>query len=408
MSVAAPLLDPDIRARRNLRVLVAAQVILGSQMPVSFILGGLAGQMLSPIGCLATLPISLIVFGSMLSAPILSNLMQKRGRTAGFLVGTAGGAFGGALCAWALIVGSFGLFLAGSALSGLYMSAQGFYRFAATDGASEGYRPKAISWVMAAGLASAIVGPQMVKLTADALAPIPFAGAYLAVVALNLLGAGVFWFLDSPRPAPPAADGPRARSHWDLLRDPRIGVAMLCGMVSYALMNLVMTSTPLAIVGCGFATADAANVVSAHVLAMFAPSFFTGNLIARFGAERIIATGLVILACAGLVGLAGVELTNFFVALVLLGLGWNFGFIGATAMLTGAHRPEERGRVQGMNDFAVFGLVGLASLASGGLMNCIGGDAVAGWKAVNLAMIPMLALAGSALIWLVLSRRRTV
>ena len=408
MSVAAPLLDPDIRARRNLRVLVAAQVILGSQMPVSFILGGLAGQMLSPIGCLATLPISLIVFGSMLSAPILSNLMQKRGRTAGFLVGTAGGAFGGALCAWALIVGSFGLFLAGSALSGLYMSAQGFYRFAATDGASEGYRPKAISWVMAAGLASAIVGPQLVKLTADALAPIPFAGAYLAVVALNLLGAGVFWFLDSPRPAPPAADGPRARSHWDLVRDPRIGVAMLCGMVSYALMNLVMTSTPLAIVGCGFATADAANVVSAHVLAMFAPSFFTGNLIARFGAERIIATGLVILACAGLVGLAGVELTNFFVALVLLGLGWNFGFIGATAMLTGAHRPEERGRVQGMNDFAVFGLVGLASLASGGLMNCIGGDAVAGWKAVNLAMIPMLALAGSALIWLVLSRRRTV
>ncbi|HPG23210.1 MAG TPA: MFS transporter [Amaricoccus sp.] len=408
MSVAAPLLDPDIRARRNLRVLVAAQVILGSQMPVSFILGGLAGQMLSPIGCLATLPISLIVFGSMLSAPILSNLMQKRGRTAGFLVGTAGGALGGALCAWALIVGSFGLFLAGSALSGLYMSAQGFYRFAATDGASEGYRPKAISWVMAAGLASAIVGPQLVKLTADALAPIPFAGAYLAVVALNLLGAGVFWFLDSPRPAPPAADGPRARSHWDLVRDPRIGVAMLCGMVSYALMNLVMTSTPLAIVGCGFATADAANVVSAHVLAMFAPSFFTGNLIARFGAERIIATGLVILACAGLVGLAGVELTNFFVALVLLGLGWNFGFIGATAMLTGAHRPEERGRVQGMNDFAVFGLVGLASLASGGLMNCIGGDAVAGWKAVNLAMIPMLALAGSALIWLVLSRRRTV
>ena len=408
MSVAAPLLDPDIRARRNLRVLVAAQVILGSQMPVSFILGGLAGQMLSPIGCLATLPISLIVFGSMLSAPILSNLMQKRGRTAGFLVGTAGGALGGALCAWALIVGSFGLFLAGSALSGLYMSAQGFYRFAATDGASEGYRPKAISWVMAAGLASAIVGPQLVKLTADALAPIRFAGAYLAVVALNLLGAGVFWFLDSPRPAPPAADGPRARSHWDLVRDPRIGVAMLCGMVSYALMNLVMTSTPLAIVGCGFATADAANVVSAHVLAMFAPSFFTGNLIARFGAERIIATGLVILACAGLVGLAGVELTNFFVALVLLGLGWNFGFIGATAMLTGAHRPEERGRVQGMNDFAVFGLVGLASLASGGLMNCIGGDAVAGWKAVNLAMIPMLALAGSALIWLVLSRRRTV
>jgi MFS family permease len=258
---------------------------------------------------------------------------------------------------------------------------------------------------MAAGLASAIVGPQLVKFTADALAPIPFAGAYLAVVALDLLGAGVFWFLDSPRPKPPAPDSPRARSHLDLIRDPRIGVAMLCGMVSYALMNLVMTSTPLAIVGCGFATADAADVVSAHVLAMFAPSFFTGHLIARFGAERIIAAGLVILAGAGVVGLAGVDLMNFFVALILLGLGWNFGFIGATAMLTGAHRPEERGRVQGMNDFAVFGLVALASLASGGLMNCSGGDVVAGWAAVNLAMAPFLVAAGGALIWLAVNAR---
>lgn len=396
----------DARARRNVGVLVAATVLLGSQMPVHFILGGLAGQMLAPNKCFSTLPISMIVFGSMISAPFLSGLMQRRGRTLGFVLGAAGGGIGAALCAYALIRGSFGLFLVGSALTGLYMSAQGFYRFAATDGASAEFRPKAISWVMAAGLASAIIGPQLVKWTADVFAPIPFAGAYAAVFALNLIGVGVFFFLDSPRPAPPAADAPSARSYWDLIRVPRIAVAVICGMVSYALMNLVMTSTPLAMVGCGFVTSQAADVVSAHVLAMFVPSFFTGALVARFGAERIITIGLVLLGGAGLTALSGVDLGHFYATLILLGIGWNFGFIGATAMLTASYRPEERGKVQGMNDFLVFGLVGIASLASGGLMNCSGGGAVAGWTAVNLAMIPMLAMAGGALIWLLLRGER--
>ena len=171
-------------------------------------------------------------------------------------------------------------------------------------------------------------------------------------------------------------------------------------------MNLVMTSTPLAVVGCGFATADAANVVSAHVLAMFAPAFFTGRLIGRFGAERVVAAGLVLIALAALAGLSGVALGNFYVALILTGLGWNFGFIGSTAMLTAAHRPEERGRVQGLNDFIVFGVVGLASLASGGLMNCAAADPVAGWTAVNLATLPLLATAGGALLWMALRRAR--
>ncbi len=406
MTAAELPIPDDARARRNVRVLVAAQGILGAQMPVHFVLGGLAGQMLSPNPCLATLPISLTVFGTMLAAPFLAAFMQRFGRRPGFFVGAGGGGLGAALCMLGLLQNSFGLFLAGSALTGLYMSAQGFYRFAATDAASEGFRPKAISYVMAAGLVSAIIGPQIVKLTADALAPIPFAGAYGAVVLLNLVGAVVFLFLDSPRPRPPAADAPPARTRRELLRDPTIAVAMICAMVSYALMNLVMTSTPLAVVGCGFATADAADVVMAHVLAMFAPSFVTGHLIARFGAVRVIAAGLVTLGAAGLVALDGVTLGHFNLALILLGIGWNFGFIGATSMLSGAHRPEERGRVQGMNDAAVFGLVGVASLASGGLMNCIGTDPVEGWTAVNLAMIPFLALAAAALLWLTLSRPR--
>jgi MFS family permease len=185
-----------------------------------------------------------------------------------------------------------------------------------------------------------------------------------------------------------------------MLTTPKIAVAVICASVSYALMNLVMTSTPLAVVGCGYTKGNAADIVSAHVLAMFAPSFFTGHLIARFGAERIVAAGLAILAAAGVVGLSGVELEQFFLALILLGLGWNFGFIGATAMLASAHAPEERGRLQGMNDMIVFGSVTLASFASGGLMNCSGGTPEAGWSAVNLFMVPFLVLAGAALIWL--------
>ena len=176
-------------------------------------------------------------------------------------------------------------------------------------------------------------------------------------------------------------------------------------MISYALMNLVMTSTPLAVVGCGFSQNHAADIVMTHVLAMFAPAFFTGHLITRFGAEKIMGAGLVILAAAGVVAMQGIDLVNFFAALFLLGVGWNFGFIGATAMLAGAHTVEERGRVQGMNDMIVFGCVTLASLASGGLMNCSGGTPVQGWFSVNLAMAPFLALAGGALIWLVMRRK---
>jgi MFS family permease len=394
----------DTRARRNVVVLVAAQALLGSQMPMIFIIGGLAGQSLASNICFATLPISLIVLGSMISATPISALMQRYGRRAGFVVGTAGGAAGAAVGAWGLMISSFPVFLAGSLLTGIYMSAQGFYRFAAADTASDAFRPKAISYVMAGGLLSAIIGPQLMKVTADAMV-VPFLGTYLVIIALNLGGSFLFLFLDIPKPPAPAPDAPLGRTRWQLLTTPRIAVAIICAMVSYALMNLVMTSTPLAVVGCGFTKANAADIVSAHVLAMFVPSFFTGHLIARFGVERILATGLIILAGAGAVALAGTELTNFFVALVLLGLGWNFGFIGATTMLAASHSPEERGRVQGMNDMIVFGCVTIASLASGGLMNCSGGTPTEGWTAVNLAMAPFLVLAGGALIWLAMAPR---
>ncbi|RVT84403.1 MFS transporter [Rhodobacteraceae bacterium CCMM004] len=386
-------------ARRNVVILVCAQAFLGAQMPMIFTIGGLAGQTLASNVCFATLPISLIVLGSMLSAQPMAAIMQRFGRRAGFFIGAAGGSLGAAIGAWGLMQASFPLFLLGSFFTGMYMSAQGFYRFAATDTAPAAFRPKAISYVMAGGLVSAVIGPQLVKVTADAMV-VPFLGTYLAVIGINAVGSLLFLGLRIPTPPKPSADSPKGRTRWQLLTTPRIAVAIICAMVSYALMNLMMTSTPLAVVGCGFDKNNAADVVSAHVLAMFAPSFFTGHLIARFGVERIMALGLAILAASGAVGLAGVALENFFVALILLGIGWNFGFIGATAMLAEAHAPEERGRVQGMNDMIVFGCVTVASLASGGLMNCSGGSAQEGWTAVNLAMAPFLALAGGALIWL--------
>lgn len=391
----------DSKARRNVAVLVLAQAVLGAQMPMIFTIGGLAGQSLASNACLATLPISLIVMGSMLAATPLSAIMQRFGRRAGFFVGALFGALGGVVGAYGLYTASFPIFLMGSFLTGVYMSAHGFYRFAAADTASDEFRPKAISYVMAGGLAAAIIGPQMVKLTSDAFV-IPFLGTYIAVISVNVIGALLFLFLDIPRPIPPSADAPRGRSRMEMLKEPRIAVAVICAMVSYALMNLVMTSTPLAVVGCGFDKGNAADVVTSHVLAMYVPSFFTGHLIARFGVEKIMAAGLLILAAAGGVALHGVELGNFFVALILLGIGWNFGFIGATTMLAGAHAPHERGRMQGLNDLLVFGGVTFASLASGGLMNCSGGSAVEGWTAVNLAMAPFLVLAGGALIWLAL------
>ena len=393
------------RAKFNVSVLVLAQAILGSQMPMIFTIGGLAGQTLAPNPCYATLPISLIVLGSMLAANPLSMIMQRYGRRIGFFVGALGGALGGAVGAYGLYLDSFEIFMIGSLLTGIYMSAQGFYRFAAADTASEAFRPKAISYVMAGGLASALIGPQLVKVTAQSMV-VPFMGTYLTIIAINVLGSALFLALNIPKPEQRSADAPIGRSRWEIMKTSTVAVAMICAMVSYALMNLVMTSTPLAVVGCGFEQNTAADVVSAHVLAMFVPSFFTGHLIARFGTTKIVGAGLVILASAGAVALQGVNVENFFLALILLGVGWNFGFIGATTMLASAHNPEEKGIVQGMNDFFVFGGVTVASLSSGGLMNCSGGSPVEGWIAVNIAMVPFLTLAGGALIWLAMQKRR--
>jgi MFS family permease len=394
----APAFD-DRLAKRNLVILIASQAVIGAQLPAIFNVAGLAGKMLSPNPCWATLAVSMMVIGSMLAANPLSAFMARYGRKAGFILAALVGALGAAVSAWGIAQGSFLWFVSGGLFSGAYMSAQGFYRFAAADTASPAFRPKAISWVTAGGLISAIFGPTLVKLTSDAMA-VPFLGTYTTVIGLNLLGILFFSLLKFPTP-PVRVRGAAiiGRTRWELISTPKIAVAVVVATVSYALMNLVMTSAPLAVVGCGYHVSDSSNVITGHVLAMYAPSFFTGHIIARFGVERVMATGLVILAGAGAVAMSGVDLMNFYGALILLGIGWNFGFIGATTMLTSAHTVQERGRMQGMNDFLVFGGVTLASFSSGGLMNCSGSSVQAGWQAVNMAMLPFLVLAGGALIW---------
>lgn len=389
----------DTLARRNVAVLVAAQAIMGGQIPMIFTFGGLAGQSLAPNPCFATLPISMIVLGSMLTATPLSAIMQRFGRRAGFILGALGGALGAGISALGLLQSNFYLLVFGSLFTGMYMSAQGFFRFAAADRASDAFRPRAISYVMAGGLMSAVIGPQLGAASVDALA-VPFLGIYIAVVALNLGGMGLFLLLDIPKPNALDFAGVPARSRWQLLQSPQVLAAVIVATVTYALMNLVMTSTPLAVVGCGFTKPDAGHVVTAHVLAMYAPSFFTGSIIARFGVMRVMTLGLMILTAAAGVAVAGFDLMNFYAALILLGIGWNFGFIGATTLLTGAVAPSERGKMQGLNDLIVFGGVTFASLISGGMMNCSGTSVHAGWTAVNIAMLPFLALAAGVLIWL--------
>ena len=391
----------DGRTKRNVAVLVLAHAVLGAQLALNIIVAGLAGARLADDPSLATLPISIVVLGSLVATPAMSLFMGRYGRRAGFLVGAAAGGAGGALCARALFLGSFEVFLLGSVLLGIYQASQGFLRFAAADAAPEAFKPKAISWVLAGGLFSALLGPEIVRATSSLVPAVPYAGPYLAVIALNVVGALVVAFLDIPPARHAAAAADSGRPLVIIARQPAFLVAALSAMVGFASMSLVMTSTPLAMVGHGFTTDHAADVVRWHIVAMYAPSFFTGPVIVRFGRLPVIAVGLLLLAACGVTALAGVDLAHFYVALVALGIGWNFSFIGATSLLGTTHTRAEQAKVQGLNDFLVLGLVAVGSFGSGALLDAFG------WSAVQYAMAPALLLALGGIVWLGITGRRT-
>lgn len=390
----------DGLARRNSFVLAAAQSLGGSAAAIFVALGGLVGHAL--LGAdkeFATLPVTAFVLGTACGTLPAGYLSRQFGRRAAFMGGAIGGALSGLLAAWAIFEQSFLLFCLASCLSGLVGALVQQYRFAAADTASDAFRPKAISWVMAGGVLAGVIGPQTVIHTVGLFEPVLFAGSFVALAGLNIIAFVILSMIRIPLPGRDARKLP-GRPMLEIISQRRFIVAVCCAIGSYALMSFVMTATPLAMVACGLTQTDATLAIQWHVLAMFGPSFFTGNLIARFGKEKIVAAGLFLLVGCGVVALAGVAVENFWIALVLLGLGWNFGFIGATAMVTETYRPEERTRVQAVNDFLVFGFVALASFSSGTVLH------ISGWATINWMLFPVVAFCLALLVWLVWSEKR--
>ncbi len=398
MDATTTITLPDDRlARRNALVLAVAQALAGGNNTVIVATGGILGAMLAPDKSLATLPVSIYVLGLWFGALPIGWLARRFGRRAAYQIGTVFGVTTGLIGYVAVMHGSFLIFCAGTFVSGLYAAAHLSYRFAAADTASETFKPKAISWVMVGGIVSGIVGPQVVIFTKDALPPFLFAATFLAQASLALLCAVVLMFLKIPVP-PRRQVGGEGRPLAEIARQPKFIVAVACGVASYSMMNMVMTAAPLAMVMCNHSVGDATLGLQWHVLGMFVPSFFTGHLIVRFGVERIMATGLAMLTLAAITGIAGIELWNFWLGLILLGVGWNFGFIGATTLVTECHRPNERNRVQSFNDFLVFGSMALGSFSSGVLLHKFG------WSAVNDVVFPVVLSAAALLLWGVLRR----
>jgi predicted MFS family arabinose efflux permease len=389
----------DRLARRNALVLAVAQALAGGNNAVVLATGGIIGNMLAPDRGLATLPISVYVLGLWMGALPVGWLARRYGRRTAFQIGTLCGVLTGLICFAAVIQGSFLVFNLGTFFSGLYAAAHAAYRFAAADTASEAFRPKAISWVLIGGIFAGVLGTQLVILTKDHIPQFLFAATYLAQAALAVVCGAVLMLLNIPVPPrrPPEGEG---RPLLEIARQPRFVIAVACGVASYSMMNLVMTSAPLAMVMCNLSVTDAALGLQWHVLGMFVPSFFTGSLIVRFGIERVIAAGFALLIASAIIGLTGISLWHFWVGLVLLGVGWNFGFIGATALVTQCHRPNERNRVQAFNDFLVFGSMAIGSFASGQLLHA------AGWSAVNEVVFPTVLGAAALLAWGAWRRRR--
>ena len=381
--------------RRNLTVLILAQSLGAASGPIVISLGGLVGQDLATDPAFATLPVSIYNLGLALGTVPAAWVMRQYGRRSGYLLGAMIGVLSGLIAAGAISFGAFIFFCLGTFLAGLYASYVQSYRFAAADGREGADGGRAISWVMVGGLVAAIIGPQLVIATRDAVPGVPFAGSFLSQAALALIAFFVLTRLRGRQPAVTAQtssdDG--GRTVLQLLASPKYMLGVAAGVVSYGLMSFVMTAAPLAMVGCGHSIDHAAWGIQWHVLAMFTPSLVTGKLIARFGKEKVTTAGLIIIGISGAVALTGLDLRHFFISLILLGIGWNFGFIGATAMVAAAHTEAERGRAQGLNDFAVFGTVAALSFFSGALMQA------SGWHLINLLMFPFIAIVLAPLVW---------
>jgi MFS family permease len=381
---------------RNIVVLAACQALLLANTSALVALSGLAGYALAADKSLATLPVTGWVVGGALTTMLASHLMQRIGRRGGFTIGACIGIAGALLCAAALALGSFWLFCFGSMVFGAYNAFGQYYRFAAADAASPQFRARAISYVLAGGLIGGVIGPTTSRYTAHLL-PTTYLAAYLALIGFIVAVLALLRLLDIPPPAGPAVAEP-ARPLSAIAAQPAFLVAVLAAALGYGVMNLLMTATPLAMGMCGHPYGAATSVISAHVIGMFAPSFVTGDLIRRFGVLAVMLCGVAInLVCIG-IALAGVDVANFWWSLLLLGIGWNFLFIGATTLLTETYRAAEKAKAQGVNDLAIFVTMAVSSLASGMILQRNG------WQTLNYAAVPVVLLIGAGVAWLALQR----
>jgi MFS family permease len=388
-------MDPS---RKNVFLLACCQALLLTNAVTLITIGALAGYSLAQNKAFATLPAATYVVGGFLGTFPASLWMKRVGRRNGFLTGGAFGLAGSALAAFGMSIGSFVLLCVGTMLLGIYNAFGQYYRFAAADTVPPDLKAKAISYVMAGGLVGGIVGPEVSKYTRDLVAP-TFVGSYASLFVFCLLAMAIVARLRIPEPreAPSAAP---ARPLREIIQQPVFIVAAAVAALGYGIMNLLMTATPLAMGFCGHPYGAAASVISAHVVAMFAPSFFTGSLIKRFGVLNVMLAGVAAMFACVAIGLSGQLIANFWWALLLLGIGWNFMYIGGTTLLTEAYRPSEKAKAQGANEILVFAVQALSAFSSGVLVNA------KGWDTLNYVALPLIGIAGLAVAWMMFGVRR--
>ena len=385
-------------SRKNVAVLAVCQALLFTNNSILITVNALVGYALVADKALATLPVTSYFVGSALTTLPLAMLMKRYGRRTGFTIGAMFAIVGSLVCAAAVYAGNFWLLCLGVVVLGAYFAAGQHYRFAAADSAPADFKSRAISLVLAGGIAGGFLGPETSKLTTDLIAGHPYTGAYLSLVVFALLSILALRWLEIP-PLPESERREAGRPLGEIARQPVFAVAVLCGTVSYGVMNLLMTATPLAMVASDHPFSEAAFVIQWHIVGMFAPSFVTGNIINRFGLMTVLLAGVALNVVCVAIALSGVDVMHFWLALVLLGIGWNFMFVGATALLTESHTPAERAKVQGVNDSAIFITMIVTSLASGALFT------IQGWQAMNLWAVPALLLAGAGILWLAWMRQ---
>lgn len=386
------------QVRRNILLLALCQAIMMTGGSLLITSAAVVGAMLTDERSLATLPLALQFLASMVTTVPASFAMRRWGRRAGFIAGVLAGASGAGIAVTAIIAGDFRLFCVGTALIGVFNGFGIYFRFAAVDAAPKNFKEKAISYVMAGGVVAAFAGPNLANLARELIPAAAFAGSYAALVLLYAVAFLALLFIRIPR-AQAVVEGRSGRPLWQIARQPVFVVAMLGAMLGYGIMSLVMTATPLAMEVCGQPFSDSAFVIQWHVFAMFAPSFFTGALIRRFGVLTVMGWGVLCYIGTVVINLSGVTVTHFWLALFLLGIGWNFLFVGGTDLLTEAYREEEKAKAQALNDFMVFTTVSIASLSAGALQYHYG------WQAVNWGVTPLIAIILTAVVGLMWRRR---